>query len=89
MNVEFSKSFDRQTARIKDKKLLKRVGAIIRIVLDSNSLIGIPNLKPITGYPGYYRIRLGKYRLGISLEENTVWFHFIGKRDESTYKKFP
>ena len=88
MNVEFSKSFDRKTARIKDKNLLKRVGATIRKIMDSNLLSEIPNLKPITGYPGYYRIRVGKYRLGISLEENTVWFHFIGKRDESTYKKF-
>lgn len=89
MNVEFSKSFDKQTLRIKDKNLLKRVGTIIKKVIDSKSLSEIPNIKPIAGHPGYYRIRLGKYRLGISLEENTVWFHFIGKRDESTYKKFP
>jgi mRNA interferase RelE/StbE len=89
MNVEFSKSFDRQTARIKDKNLIKRISFVIRKVMDSNTLSEIPNLKPIAGYPGYYRIRLGKYRLGISLEENTVWFHFFGKRDESTYKKFP
>lgn len=89
MNVEFSKSFDRQTARIKDKNLIKRISVVIRKVMNSNTLNEIPNLKPIAGYPGYYRIRLGKYRLGISLEDNTVWFHFIGKRDESTYKKFP
>ncbi len=80
MNVEFSKSFDKQTSRITDKILLKRLG---------KTLNQISNLKPIVGHSGYYRIRLGDYRIGISVEEETVWFHFFGKRDESTYKKFP
>ncbi|HKJ79792.1 MAG TPA: hypothetical protein VKA10_09665, partial [Prolixibacteraceae bacterium] len=64
MNVEFSKSFDKQTSRIKDKSLLKRVGTIIKKVMDSKSLSEIQNIKPITGHPGYYRIRLENYRLG-------------------------
>jgi mRNA interferase RelE/StbE len=89
MNVEFSKSFDKQTSRIKDKTLLKRIGNVIKKVMESKSLSEIPNIKPIVGHHGYYRIRLGKYRLGLSLEGKTVWFHFIGKRDDSTYKKFP
>ena len=89
MKVEFSKSFDKQTSHIRDKKLSGRVRAVIRKVMDCNSLPEVPNLKPLTGYPGYYRIRTGQYRIGISLEGDTVWFHFFGKRDESTYKKFP
>jgi len=89
MNVEFSKSFDKQTTRIQDKRLSKKVGTIIKKVMGSKSITEIPNIKPITGHPGYYRIRIGKYRIGISLEGETVWFHFIGKRDESIYKKFP
>lgn len=89
MNVEFSNSFDKQTSRISDKILLKRLGSIIKKVIECDSLSKIPNIKPITGYPGFYRIRLGDYRIGITLEEEVVWFHFFGKRDESTYKKFP
>jgi mRNA interferase RelE/StbE len=89
MNVEFSKSFDKQTSRISDKILLKRLGNIIKKVIKCDTLNEIPNLKSIVGHPGFYRIRLGDYRIGISLEEETVWFHFFGKRDDSTYKKFP
>jgi mRNA interferase RelE/StbE len=89
MNVEFSKSFDKQTSRIKDKKLLGRIGAVIKNVMNCNSLAELSHIKPIAGHPGYYRIRLGKYRIGISLEADIVWFHFFGKRDETTYKKFP
>jgi len=51
MQVKFSKDFEKQTASVKDKALLNRIG--------------------------------------ISLEDDTVWFLFFGKRDESTYKKFP
>lgn len=89
MNIEFSKSFDKQTSRVRDKILLKRLGNIIKKVIESDSLSQIPNVKSIVGHPGYYRIRLGDFRIGISLEEETVWFHFFGKKDESTYKKFP
>jgi len=89
MNVEFSKSFDKQTSRISDKILLNRVANLIKKVIECRSINEIPNLKPIVGYPGFYRIRLGDYRIGISLDDKTVWFHFFGKRDESTYKKFP
>ncbi len=89
MDVEFSKSFDKQTSLFRDKILLKRVSNIIKKVIECKTLNEIPNLKPIVGHPGFYRIRFGDYRIGISLEEETVWFHFFGKRDESTYKKFP
>jgi len=89
MKVEFSKVFDKQTSRIHDKIILKRIGTVIKKIMDSNSLQEVSNIKPIKGFPGYYRIRLGQYRLGISLEGDTVWFHFFGKRNESTYKKFP
>ena len=89
MNVEFSKSFDKQIRKITDKILLKRLGNVIKKVIECNSLHEIPNLKPIAGHPGFFRIRIGEYRVGISFEEEIVWFHFFGKRDESTYKKFP
>ena len=77
---EFSKDFDKQTARIKDRSLINRVGKVINRVVESDSLKEIPNLIPITGHPGYFRVRIGDYRLGISLEGNTVWFLFFGKR---------
>jgi mRNA interferase RelE/StbE len=89
MQVKFSKDFDKQTSRVKDKVLINRIGKIIQSVMDCASLKEIPNLVPITGNQGYFRIRLGSYRIGILLEGDTVWFLFFGKRDESTYRKFP
>lgn len=89
MQVKFSKDFEKQTASVKDKALLNRIGKIVKRVMECSSLKEVPNLIPITGSPGYFRIRMGNYRIGISLEDDTVWFLFFGKRDESTYKKFP
>lgn len=59
-----------------------------RIALAKN-LDEVPNISSITGHPNYYRIKFGDYRVGISLEDDIVWFLFFGKRDENTYKKFP
>jgi len=89
MDIEFSKSFEKQTSQIKDKALLIRLSKLVKRVMECKSLTEIPNLKPMVGYTGFYRIRLGEYRVGISLENKTVWFLFFGKRDESTYKRFP
>jgi mRNA interferase RelE/StbE len=89
MNVEFSKTFEKQTSHITDKAILKRLSKLVSKIIASHSLSEISNVKPMVGYPGFYRIRIGEYRVGISIEEKTIWFLFFGKRDEKTYKRFP
>lgn len=89
MNYETSKKFDELVSEVEDKILQKRIKKIIEKVANAVNLNQISNIRPMVGYPGYYRIKFGDYRIGISLEENTVWFLYFGKRDESTYKKFP
>jgi len=89
MNFETSKQFDKLVFKIKDKTIKTRLKNIIEKIEEANALDEISNVTPIVGYPGYYRIKFGDYRIGISLEENTVWFLYFGKRDENTYKKFP
>jgi len=74
---------------ITDKSLKKRLLSIIKEIEHAGSLNEIRNIKPIKGYSGFYRIKSGDYRLGISFENDVVWLLFFGKRDESTYKKFP
>jgi len=89
MNFETSKKFDELVSEVEDKILRKRIKKIIEKVANASNLNQISNIRSMVGYPGYYRIKFGDYRIGISLEENTVWFLYFGKRDESTYKKFP
>ena len=89
MNFETSKQFDKQVFKIKDRTVKFRLKKIIEKVAEAKNLDEISNIMPIVGYPGYYRIKFGDFRVGISIEDNTVWFLYFGKRDESTYKKFP
>ena len=47
-----------------------------------------PNLKKLKGAGGYFRLRLGDYRVGIALEQETVVFvRFLNRKD--IYKYFP
>ena len=89
MNFETSKQFEKLVFKIQDKTLKIRPRSIIEKVAGAKSLDEISNVTPIVGHPGYYRIKFGDYRIGISLEGKTVWFLYFGKRDENTYKKFP
>lgn len=88
MEYETSKQFDKLVFKINNKSVKKRLKKIMDRVALAKTLDEIPNIGPITGSPNYYRIKFGDYRVGISLEDNIVWFLFFGKRDESTYKKF-
>lgn len=89
MEFETSKQFDKLVYKINDQSVKKRLKRIIEKVAIAKNLEEISNITPIVGHPNYYRIKFGDYRVGISLEDNVVWFLFFGKRDENTYKKFP
>jgi mRNA interferase RelE/StbE len=89
MDFETSRQFDKLVFKINDKTIKCRIKSIIEKVAQAQSIEEMTNITPIVGHPGYYRIRFGDYRVGISLEGTTVWFLYFGKRDEHTYKKFP
>lgn len=88
MKVEFKNSFAKDLKDIKDKGLLKRVKDFIEAVEKADSLVGTPNLKKLKGGGNYFRLRVGDYRVGISLENDTVIFvRFQDRKD--IYKYFP
>ena len=89
MNFETSKQFEKMVFKIKDQSVKKRLKKVIEKVSTAKQLYEIPNITPIVGHPNFFRIKTGDYRIGISLEEDILWFLYFGKRDESTYKKFP
>ena len=88
MKVEFRESFARDLKGIKDKGLLKRVKELIEAVESADSLMDTPNLKKLKGRGNYFRLRIGDYRIGIALENDTVIFvRFLNRKD--IYKYFP
>ena len=74
MKTVFRRSFARDLKKIKDQSVLDSVMQAIQEVEATNSLSIVNNLKKLSGTTGYFRIRVGAYRIGIALEGDTVEF---------------
>ncbi len=88
MQVEFRKTFQQDLRDIKDRKILERIRAAIEEVETANSLLSVANVKAIQGHVGYYRIRIGDFRLGLYLDKGVVAFVRVLHRKEM-YRYFP
>jgi mRNA interferase RelE/StbE len=48
----------------------------------------VKNLKKLSGFDSYYRIRIADYRIGLKLIDDTVYFVVLDHRKD-IYKEFP
>jgi mRNA interferase RelE/StbE len=88
VTVRFKESFVRDLRNIKDKGLLTRVKELIQLVEQAQHLAQVANLKKLGGGGNYYRIRVGDYRLSLSVEADAVTFvRFLHRKD--IYRSFP
>jgi mRNA interferase RelE/StbE len=90
VETEFKDSFLKDIRSIKDKKLLSRVEQFILAVESVDNLSQIPNLKKLKGQKNkvYYRSRIGNYRVGLVIKQDTVVFVRFLDRQE-IYRYFP
>ena len=47
----------------------------------------VPGVKPLHGMKGWFRARMGQYRIIFVVNGNTVEIRRISRRNEGTYKK--
>jgi mRNA interferase RelE/StbE len=89
MIIEFDKSFEKSLEKIKNKSLFLKIEKIIIEFENAKALNELPNIKKLTGYKFYYRVRIGEYRLGFEkITENTLRFIIVAHRKD-IYKLFP
>lgn len=88
MRVEFKKSFLKDLKKLKDKQLKELIFDCIVQVEAVQYLGQIRNLKKLTGYDDYFRIRIGDYRIGLKIENEIVYFVVFEHRKD-IYKEFP
>jgi len=89
MIVIFEDSFENGLSKIKDPALAKRVVNAIEKFKSTNTLRDISGIKAMQGYTGFYRLRMGDYRIGFSLEaDGSIILLKFGHRGEF-YKYFP
>jgi mRNA interferase RelE/StbE len=88
LNVSFKQSFLRDLKQIKDKALLQRVQEVIEELEAADSLREVNRVVKIKGSDFYYRLRVGDYRVGLSVNDDDVTFvRFMHRKD--IYRYFP
>ena len=89
MIVEFDKSFCKSIIRLKDKSITQKIEELINALESGNSIAAAPNLKKLSGFHHYYRIRIGDYRVGLErISDDTIRLIVVAHRKD-IYKIFP
>ncbi len=89
MNILYGKRFSKDLDAIQNEpKVRKRLLEFIKKIKEINSLRDFKGIKKIEGYLGYFRIKVGDYRLGIKLTQNRVeLIRFLHRKE--IYRRFP
>jgi mRNA interferase RelE/StbE len=88
MTVAVDRSFEKDTNRIHSKTLLNRVADCIEEVQRAETIHQVRNVKKLKGGLTYYRIRIGDYRIGLTVENNIATFvRFLHRKE--IYDYFP
>ena len=88
MKIEFRASFAKDLKKIKEVSVKKQVLVLISMIENAGGLQEIDDMKKLKGTDGYYRIRVGDYRLGLVLDGTTLIFvRFLHRKD--IYRYFP
>jgi mRNA interferase RelE/StbE len=88
MNILYAKSFSKDIDAIRHEKRIKeRLLDLIGQIKKVDVLSDISGVKKIEGYTGYFRIRVGDYRLGFKLTANRVeMIRFLHRKE--IYRRF-
>jgi mRNA interferase RelE/StbE len=74
LRVEFRKSFLKDIEALGDPATKKRIRKAIAQAEEAATLRQVENLKKLKGGEPYYRIRVGDYRIGLILHEESLVF---------------
>lgn len=88
MNQIFYTSFERDIKKIRDKEVAQSVKDFIELTALCNSIAEIPNLVKLKGYKTAYRFRINDFRIGLLIENDTIYFSTFDHR-KNIYKRFP
>jgi len=88
LKVDFKRSFIRDLKRVKEMPIKHLVGETIELVERAQHTQEIKNIKKLRASESHYRIRIGDYRIGLLLEDDTfIFVRFLHRKD--LYKYFP
>ena len=73
MEILYGKRFSKDLDAIRhDAKVKKTLLELIERIRAADSLGDLKDVRKIEGYQGYFRIKVGDYRLGVKAEKNRI-----------------
>ena len=88
MEIRYGAGFNRDLARIRNPGLSRRIERIIEDLKAASTITGARGVRRMVGAEHHYRIRIGDYRLGVSVEGDAVTLLRFAHRRE-IYRVFP
>jgi len=88
MVVYTTAPFNKDLSKIKDKKLVVKIEQLIRKMETIKTVAELAGIKKLSGHSNAYRIRIGDYRLGFFLVDNSIRLTIFANRKD-IYKYFP
>ncbi|PIQ49718.1 MAG: plasmid stabilization protein [Cytophagales bacterium CG12_big_fil_rev_8_21_14_0_65_40_12] len=88
MKIVYLKKFSKDLDKIANPKQLKIILDLIRLIENAENIQQIPSIKKLSGFTDAYRIRVGDFRIGVFLGDDTIEFARIAHRKD-IYKLFP
>jgi mRNA interferase RelE/StbE len=88
MRIVYLKKFSKDLDKITKPKQLKIILDLILLVENAENIQQIPSIKKLSGFTDAYRIRVGDFRIGVFLSDDTLEFARIAHRKD-IYKLFP
>jgi mRNA interferase RelE/StbE len=89
MTIRIDKSFQKDISKINHTKIKIAIAETIENIQKAQTFSEIKNLKKLTGYKNFYRIKLGDYRIGLEYtkEHELILVRFLNRKE--IYRQFP
>jgi len=88
MKTEFLKQFYKDLDKLSHQAVKDGIIRTIENVEQAAKVNEIKGIKKLSGFRNVYRIKIGDYRIGLFIENNTVEFARIAHRKD-IYRLFP
>ena len=88
MIVSYNRKFLKDLEKLKDKKTKAALKEKILELKETKELSSVEGIKKIKSHPNAFRIRIGRYRLGLFYSKEEIILQRFLKRND-IYKLFP
>ena len=89
MIVIFDRSFSKSIDKLDDSHVKEKLITLIESMEKAKSISEFTAIKPMKGHTGFYRIRIGDYRVGFELMNNDEILLILVVHRKDIYKRFP